>query len=113
MLYPHLENYSVYGNDYRAFFYIYNKRNDKYENKTELDSIPNLDICKKNKYLFSIDGNYFRKYRWEGNLLKEFENIEEIKLDDGQYLIRKEDLLKKVKQEYLSKKSAIENFNCE
>jgi hypothetical protein len=47
MLYPHVKNLSVYNKNYVADFFIFNKENQKYENKAELDTIPNLDVCEK------------------------------------------------------------------
>ncbi|WP_294288642.1 hypothetical protein [uncultured Chryseobacterium sp.] len=85
MLYPHVKERSVYNNNYVAYFYIFNKENQKYENKAELDTIPNLDVCKKNKYLISNDGVFLRKYIWKENSLKLIETIKQTELETGNH----------------------------
>lgn len=81
MLYPHIKTPSIYNNNYVADFFIFNKENQKYENKTELDTISNLDVCKKNKYLTSNDGFSLRKYIWKENSLKLIETIKQTELE--------------------------------
>ncbi|WP_375181880.1 hypothetical protein [Chryseobacterium sp.] len=76
MLYPHIKDPSIYNKNYVADFFIFNQKKDKYENKAELDTIPNLDICKKGKYLFSNDGVFLRKYVWKGDSLKMIETVQ-------------------------------------
>jgi len=85
MLYPHITNPSVYNKNYVADFFIFNKETQKYENKAELDTIPNLDVCKKNKYLISNDGVFLRKYIWKENFLKLIETIKQTELDNGNH----------------------------
>lgn len=82
MLYPHIKNPSVYNNNYVADFFIFNKENQKYENKVELDTIPNLDVCEKNKYLISNDGVSLRKYIWKGDSLKVIGIIKQTELEN-------------------------------
>ncbi|MCW3160525.1 XAC2610-related protein [Chryseobacterium oryctis] len=83
MLYPHIKNPSVYNKNYVADFFIFNKETQKYENKAELDTISNLDVCKKNKYLISDDGVSLRKYIWKENSLKLIETIKQTELETG------------------------------
>ncbi|MDQ1160197.1 hypothetical protein QE422_000565 [Chryseobacterium sp. SORGH_AS 447] len=85
MLYPHITNPSVYNKNYVADFFIFNKETQKYENKAELDTIPNLDVCKKNKYLISNDGVFLRKYIWKENSLKLIETIKQTELETGNH----------------------------
>lgn len=85
MLYPHIKNPSVYSKNYIAYFFIFNKENQKYESKAELDTIPNLDVCKKNKYLISNDGVFLRKYIWKENSLKLIETIKQTELETGNH----------------------------
>lgn len=82
MLYPHIKNPSMYNNNYVADFFIFNKENQKYENKVELDTIPNLDVCEKNKYLISNDGVSLRKYIWKGDSLKVIGIIKQTELEN-------------------------------
>ena len=71
MLYPHVVNYSVYGNDEHSDYFIYNKKNNRFEENVQLDTIYNLNVCTKNKYLFSWYGkDCLRKYLWKGDSLK-------------------------------------------
>lgn len=85
MLYPHITKPSVYNRNYVADFFIFNKETKKYENKAELDTIPNLDVCKKNKYLISNDGVFLRKYIWKENSLKLIEIIKQTELETGNH----------------------------
>ncbi|MBL7879895.1 MAG: hypothetical protein JNN23_08550, partial [Chryseobacterium gambrini] len=57
MVDPHAENLSVYGNDYTAYYFLYNKKNDSFEESVQMNSMHNLDICAEGKYLFSNNGN--------------------------------------------------------
>lgn len=85
MLYPHVKNPSVYNKNYVADFFIFNKENQKYENEAELDTISNLDVCKKNKYLISNDGVSLRKYIWKENSLTLIETIKQTELETGNH----------------------------
>jgi hypothetical protein len=83
MLYPHRDNYSVYNVEYFADYFLYNKKRDRFENNDQLDTIPNLDICKKGEYLFSNNGDELRKYKWNGDYLKMVDVLKINQLEKG------------------------------
>lgn len=71
VLYPHRDHYSVYGVQYFADYFLFNKKNNCFENNLQLDKMPNLEIGKKDKCLTSNDGSsYLKKYQWSGDSLK-------------------------------------------
>lgn len=113
MLYPHVENYSVYGYDYRATYFLYDKDNNKFEEEKQLDSIYNLEVCGKNKYLISKSRYGLVKYKWDKDSLKPIELIKEIDLENGQFSVKETNLIEKTNKEYISKNSVIANFQCE
>jgi|GEM_PF-4151131 len=113
MLYPHIKNPSVYNKNYVADFYIFNGKNKKYESKAELDTIPNLNVCKKSKYLISNDGVALRKYIWKGDSLIVVETIKQTELENGLYKIRINNIQENKHTEYTSRTSFLSNFHCE
>lgn len=113
MLYPHVENYSVYGHDYRANYFLYNRKNNRFEENVQLDTISNLDVCNKSKYLISKNRNGLVKYKWDKDSLKPIELLKETDLENGQFSIKETNLIEKTKKDYISKKSVVSDFPCE
>jgi len=114
MLYPHRDNYSVNSVQYFADYFLFNKKTNRYEDNPQLDSMPNLEICKKGKYITSNDdASYLKKYRWEGNSLKLVGDIQITELVEYEkYKIKVHDIEENKKKEYTSKEKDLSYFTC-
>ena len=117
----------------RDYYYLFDKVNNKYLESMQLDAIDITNVCKKDKCLHSViydfseqptslyksadysNCNYSKltKYIWVKDYLKATEIIEEKKIRNSKYSIKKTNLIDKRKQEYLSQISIINNMNCE
>ncbi len=114
MLYPHRENHSVYSVQYFADYFLFNKKNNCFEDNPQLDSMPNVEICKKGKFLTSNDGSsYLKKYQWKRDSLKLVGNIQVTELvGHKRYKINIHDIEKDKKKEYFSKEKDFSYFKC-